>query len=98
MRKTPSAQQVEQDIANGKAAVAYASNLRKQYRRTSNPGGERQPLFEEAITRCKYAARPIRRHIGMLPYHEALQPYDFELRAVSAALTYERRRLRKMLR
>lgn len=98
MQASPDPQQIARDIQAGKQAVADAQALRKRLRRTSQPGGLRQYDLMKMIDRLRYAARPIRHYIGMIVWHQEAAARDFELRAVSAALTYERRQLRKMLR
>lgn len=98
MQASPSPQQIDRDIKAAKQTVTDAFALRKRLRRNSQPGGLRQGELERAIERMRFAARPIRHYMGMLAWHQEAAAREFELRAVSAALRNERKKLSKMLR
>ena len=76
-----------------------ARRRREHLRRRTDPGSkERQDSLASMIERLHHAMAPIRSAIGTIPYGKVSPRDEKTLRAVSAAMKYERKQIRKMQR
>lgn len=90
----------KREIANADAAVAFAQQVRKLHRRATKRGDKRrEDDLEIALLRIRDAMRPLRSAIGRFPYGpqtEIAETNRLAIRAASARLQRERRKLFKM--
>lgn len=93
-------QRLTDDLARAEAAVLFAQQVRKTHRRRKRrlPTQRRQDI-DEAVKRVREAMKPLRSEIGRFPYGPQGAEADMDrdrIRAASAALQSERRKLWKM--
>ena len=90
----------KEDIAAANAAVVFAQQVRKHHRRrTGRTSEQRTSDIETALQRLKDAMRPLKTQIGKFPYGpqtDAAERNRDKIRAASAAIQKERRKLWKM--
>jgi hypothetical protein len=87
-------------IEQAEAAVAFAVQVRKYHaRRTQKNSTQRGEDINRALDRLKDAMKPLRSEIGRFPYgpqNPVAEANRDKIRAASAALQTERRKLWKL--
>jgi hypothetical protein len=92
-------EKIDKATARGHVALNKAHATRKTLRRVTEPGDpDRQQELSYALARINGAMDEIRSKIGQLPYYDHKASSAEALRAISQALQYERRQLKKMAR
>lgn len=85
-------------VLAGQKTELEARQLRKRLRRRTKKDSRRRiGQIEAMIFEINDRMRPIRRYIGMIPYHDVPPDIESTLGEVSAALQEHRRALKRML-
>jgi hypothetical protein len=88
------------EMQAARQAVRHAVLVREHHRRRTDKGSaNREQDIAEALDRLKEAMKPLRRAIGQFPYGpqtDVAEQKRQEIRAISAEIQAQRRRLWKM--
>lgn len=86
-------------VENAEAAIKHAQDIRAYHRKRSKPGDKQRDVdIKHALTKVRSAMRPIRSALGRAPYDISADAGErrVALRAISARLQTERRKLWKL--